>query len=181
MRQSVWGVAAALLLLVAACSSLSVSSDYDRSMLASFPAYETYSWLEQEGDFVVDGTRVSDDIVAGRIRSAVDDELARKGYRLDISGTPDFLVGYHVALQGKMDVTTVDDYYGYGWRGTDTDVYEYTEGTLVLDFIDAGKEALVWRGTAQAEVKQDQSPEKREERIRAAVHKILERFPPEVK
>jgi hypothetical protein len=31
-------------------------------------------------------------------------------------------------------------------------VQEYTEGTLILDVLDAATKSLVWRGTAQAEV-----------------------------
>ncbi len=38
---------------------------------------------------------------------------------------------------------------GYGWGD---DVYQYTEGTLNIDLIDARRRQLVWEGVATGEV-----------------------------
>ena len=65
------------------------------------------------------------------------------------SKTPDFRVALHTGQQSKVRVT---DYgYGYGvgrWGGGGLDVYQYQEGTLILDVVDAKTKKLMWRGTA---------------------------------
>jgi hypothetical protein len=55
----------------------------------------------------------------------------------------------------------------------------YDEGTLLIDVLEPGSQRLLWRGVGRAEVHRISDPAKREERLREAVAKILERFPPE--
>jgi hypothetical protein len=91
--------------------------------------------------------------------------------------TPDLLLTYHVGLKEKVDVSS----YGYrwGWYGpSSVDVWQYTEGTLAVDFIDGGSKDMVWRGYA-VEVVGD--PKNQEKRINAAVKKLFKKFPPKPK
>jgi len=147
-------------------------------------AYHTYAWLAQPegGD-----PRVNNDLVATRVINAVDEALSAKGYAKVQRGA-DFLVGWHLSLQGKVDVTTVNSYYGYGygrWRrggvavAQNTRVREYDEGTLIIDIVDAASNELVWRGSAQGEVHAQASSEERSERVRSAVQKVLADYPPQ--
>ena len=62
--------------------------------------------------------------------------------------------------------------YGYGSHGAAT---TYTEGTLVIDIIDAGTNELVWRGAAVSAL---DDPTYDAKDINKAVEKILEEFPP---
>jgi hypothetical protein len=81
----------------------------------AFPGYQTYSWLEQEGDLMVD-RRARE----RRHRRRANQERRRRRAGEGPSARqrrPRTLVGYHVALQGKMDVIDVNEYYGYGVRG----------------------------------------------------------------
>jgi hypothetical protein len=65
---------------------------------------------------------------------------------------------------------------------TTTEVYEYEEGTLILDFIDGTSENLVWRGTGQKALDDTPAPpEEQERRLRSVVAQILAQFPPKVK
>ena len=70
--------------------------------------------------------------------------------------------------------------YGYGgyWGGGGVDVYQYTEGTLILDLIEAKSKQLVWRGMAQGTIDENASPEQRERRLNEAVMRMLANFPP---
>jgi hypothetical protein len=158
---------------------MSINTDYDQAAIPDMMAYKTFALMEHPGGR---DARMSD-LVESRIVSAVKQELIAKGYEEDMSGTPDFLVGYHVALQGKLDVDTVNQYYGgrYGYNRmyTETQVRQYTEGTLLLDIVDGRAKELVWRGQAQAEVYETSDVESRKARIKEAVKRILERFPPE--
>ena len=87
-------------------------------------------------------------ITENRVRRAVDNSLSAGGYRKLESGTPDFLVAWQAAIEGKVDVTMVNGYYGYGYRrwgawGAGPMDREYDEGTLILDVIDAESRELV--------------------------------------
>jgi uncharacterized protein DUF4136 len=56
-----------------------------------------------------------------------------------------------------------------------TDVELYEEGSLLLDIVDVGERRLVWRGIAQAKMDPTPTPEERNERVRVALHAMLER------
>jgi hypothetical protein len=172
--------AAAVTVSLAGCSGMSIRTDYNPG--ADFTKYSTYAWLAtpETGD-----ARVDNALVEGRIKAAVDQALTAKGYRQVAPDQATFWVGYHLSIEGRMDVNTVNSYYGYGWgRGyygpayTDTQVYYYNQGTLLIDIVDAQAKELAWRGSAEAEVKPDVPPEERSKRINSAVAQVLERFPP---
>jgi hypothetical protein len=164
LRIAIAGVTAATL---AGCSGMSIRSDYNPQ--ATFDDYSTYAWMPAP--------------TTGNPR--VDNALVEKGYTLTSDAdNATFWVGYHLDVEGRMDVTTVNSYYGYGWGPwyggayRDTQVRYYDQGTLLIDIIDAEARELVWRGTAEAEVRPDMRPEDRERRLNEAIAKILERFPP---
>ncbi len=172
--------------LVAGCSSIETSYDYDPK--ANFAGLKTYEWLKEPqkltGDPRIDGNT----ILANRIYEAVDTELAARGFR-KISGDPDFLVAYHVSLDKRRSVQTLNSYYGYGpgwgygygasyrpgyWAGApETYVYEYEEGTLILDIVNPENKELIWRGSAQDEVHFKSTPEKDQTQLNEAVILIL--------
>jgi hypothetical protein len=182
------GVLGALLSLAIAsgCASIRVTHDYDPD--ANFADLETWQWSEKPRALTGD-VRIDDNsLLEGRVHSAVEDVLAKKGYTKIESGKPDFLVVYHAAITEKLDVQVVNDYYGYdpawGWGyqpagwGTRTYVNQYEEGSLILDIVRPDNH-LIWRSTAAAEVGDDRTPEEREERVRASITEMLSRFPPE--
>ena len=186
---------AALVLLLAAivagCSSLEVSFDYDPK--ANFAGLKSYEWLDEPkmptGDPRIDGNT----ILENRIHEAVDSAFAARGIN-KVTSNPDFLVAYHVSLDKQRSVQTLNSYYGYGpgwgygygaayrpgyWAGApETYVYEYEEGTLILDIVDPENKALIWRGSAQDEVHFKSTPERDQTQLNEAVQKMLENFPP---
>jgi hypothetical protein len=175
--------AGALAVALAGCSSIRVNYDYDPK--ADFSNYHSWSWLPQPKPEVID-PRVHNEIVDRRVRRAVEAALAARGYQQVEPGRGDFGVAYHAAIQGKVSVQTINDYYGYGpvWGGmvhvpsTRTYVREYDEGTLILDVVDGQSHQIVWRASAQAEVSQSGTPEQRDRRVREAVDQMLDDFPP---
>lgn len=152
-----------LLLLLAApgCSSLSVSADWDREF--PFSSLRTYAWAtskESDSDMV---------FLDRRIKRAVNEEMAAKGYqRRDAGG--DFLVLYTVKVRDRIDVYR-DRYRWGGYTSTD----RYKEGTLMLGVVDRGTDEIVWTGWAEGIVSRSGQSE---EKIRDAVARILEKFPP---
>jgi hypothetical protein len=166
-------------LALAGCSQVIVTTDHDPS--ANFGALHSYAWRPgpQQG---LDDPRFDSTLIDKRVRSAVDRVLASKGYRTAAPGSSaDFLVGYHAVMRQKTSVQTINRSYGYrvgGWRGPQTYVQDYEEGTLLIDVIDPATMDLLWRGTGTGVVDPLASPEKREQRINDAVERILADFPP---
>lgn len=162
--------AALALACFASCSSLETNVDYDTQ--ADFTGLSRYAWLE---DAKPEGS-----INAMRVRRAVDEILRSRGYALD-PAQPDFLVSSYVDTKERVQVT--DHGYTYsrwgGWYGPRyTDVYQYTEGNLVIDLVDAKSRTLIWRGTASKVVDPGWDPERLETEIHEVVTKLLEDFPP---
>ncbi len=180
MGISVQILALAVGLTFAACETIGVTIDYEPS--TSFSNLETWAWLEERPGHEAD-TRPGRALVGAPMRRAVREELAARGYRELTSGEPDFYVLHHAAVNKKLDLHSVPRHYDHsaGWTmiGTETYVTEYEEGTLVLDVIEPERRDLIWRGTAEARIDRSAGPEKREERIRKAVRKMLDRFPPQ--
>jgi len=164
------------------CSGIRIDTDYDPA--ADFSTLKTWAWVPASARRGGD-PRIVNDLVDARIRAAVEAGLASRGYRKVSSGS-DFVVTYHAGLERKIQVDRLygsGGYYPYrDWHyygGGETVVREYDEGTLLLDVIDAKQKTLVWRGSARAVVDEAATPEQREAKIRAAVEKMLDRFPPQ--
>lgn len=164
------------LLLVGAvtggCSNISTSYDWDTAY--DFSQLKSFNWSPVPAD------AGGDPLARTRIRTAVTRILEEKGYREQPSRA-DFRLAIHFTTREKVDV--VDWGYGYGrrriWRsGSDLSVYDYTEGTLVVDMIDNRTDELVWRGSATGVVSPNRTPQERIESTNRAVEKLLSGFPP---
>ncbi|HXV13899.1 MAG TPA: DUF4136 domain-containing protein [Candidatus Krumholzibacteria bacterium] len=173
--------ATAACLLVAGCSSYDIKYDYDVD--SNFAAYRTYAWIPQK--ISETGTSASvamqrNTLLDKRIRSAVDANLAAKGMTVS-EEAPDLLVVYHTGMQNKVDVTDWGYSYAgsyWGWAGRDIDVYNYTEGTLIVDLVSSQTKQLAWRGSATGVVDPGRSPEEVQERINDVVSQIFANYPP---
>jgi hypothetical protein len=173
-KRWVWMVAVAFL---AGCATVSTQYDYDRE--TDFSLLQSYRWLP------VKASEEVSELTVRRIERSVDAELAEKGYQSSASD-PDFLLAAHIGKKDKLEVVDwgyayypAGRYYGtYYLAPRRIDVYEYQEGTLILDVIDAQSRHLVWRGTATAAIQPNLSPEQREQRIRQGVRELLSQFPP---
>ena len=119
------------------------------------------------------------DIDRKRIREAAAAELGARGFAFNETA-PDFRVAMHGGTKTRVRVTDSGYRYGPGpwWGGHGVDVYQYEEGTLILDVVDAKSNELIWRGTATGVVNPDATPEQKEKQIREAVTKMLANFPP---
>jgi hypothetical protein len=162
------------------CSGVSVNHDYDHD--ADFRKYTDYDWMSGPTVAIGDAraAKQQNTLLDQRIRRAVDTQLAGRGLKQN-SSNPDLIVVYHTGLEDKVNVTdwgyTYGSYY-WGWGGRAIDVYQYQEGTLIVDLIDAGTQMLVWRGWATKTIEDNPSPEKVEYNINSIVEKIFRDYPP---
>lgn len=156
------------------CSTLSVNTDYDKSL--TFSGLKTYFWLPAPRK-LRDDQRVDWEALDSRVTSAVDEVLSAKGFSRLTSGEPDFLVVYNVTLDRKVISTTLDSTHA-GSRPPGWASFDYEEGTLILNILEADTRKLMWQGRAHDEVSFVVNPEKRKEQISKAVRLMLEDFPP---
>ena len=135
-----------LLLILSSCSSVTVYSDYDKSV--DFTPYKTYAYFKPG----IDKVEISD-LDKRRILRAIDDQMAAKGFTK--SDNPDLLVNIFTKSREQVDVNQFSAGWGYGWGwgwnpwmmyGNQTTVSTYSEGTLYIDLIDAKKKEMIWQG-----------------------------------
>ena len=164
--------------IIVGCSPI-YGVKYDFNKQTDFGMYKSYDWMP------VPDKAGMNDLVVDRVKKAVASELGAKGLK-QTSQNPDFLIAEHLGKEDKVEV----DNWGYGYYGPimiyrggfwgmdNVSTYQYEEGVLILDFVDAGTKKLFWRGAAKAHVQNVDTPEKSEKLINEAVNKILEKYPP---
>ncbi|GAB2962877.1 DUF4136 domain-containing protein [Hymenobacter coalescens] len=175
-------VGLSLLLGTAGCASVSrvgVSSDFDHAV--NFRAYKTWAWYpEQPSDAEGGPAKGYNSFFDQRMRRSVEAELTRKGLT-KADKNPDVYVAYSARVEDKQ--RTSPNYYGaYGypfWYGygmrTPYQVQDYKAGNVIIDFVDAKRKELVWRGYGQAAVDNQTISEPEVHRI---VTGVLEAYPP---
>ena len=176
-----------LLLFISSCSSVQVSSDYDKG--TNFSEYKTYAYFK-EG---IDKVKLND-LDKKRILNAIDQELAAKGF-IKTDENPQLLVNIFTKSQQEVNITNNNNYpyfyapygyYGWGyspyWGGSNTTtVSTSVEGKLYIDMIDVQKKVLIWQGVGTGYIDNARTPEKKEQKIQEFVQSILANFPPQPK
>jgi len=157
-------------LLLAACASSNVVVDRDEA--ADFASYRTFAWWPIPGSEEAT-KRGPTTLLDGRVRGEVERLLTARG--LARSDDPDLRIAHHLATREVRDVTVWD--HGYRWRRrglAHASVRTWVDGTLVLDVIDAKREALVWRGATRVPLG---STGPSEEDVREAVADLVAAYP----
>ncbi len=179
-RVRVVGALCVVAATVGCSSSITINHDFDPD--ADFTRFKTYAWIAQPASVVGDAAAVrqSNTLLDKRIKEAVDRELAKEGLTID-ANVPDLVVAYHTGVENKVDVTdwgyTYGSYY-YGYPRRDVTVDQYQQGTLIVDLIEQKTMELVWRGSAEATLAENPTPEKMEQRINQAVGMMFQKYPP---
>ncbi|MBT9395452.1 DUF4136 domain-containing protein [Hymenobacter sp. NST-14] len=176
-----------LLLGASSCATtarVGVTSDFDHSV--NFRAYRTWAWYPQQPRDTEGGPAQGyESFLDKRIRKAVEMQLAQKGMQL-VDANPDVFVAYSARVEDKQRATNgAYGPYGYpfGWYGYGglynrggAFVTDYKAGTVILDFVDASRKELAWRGQGQAQVDNQTISEAEVQRI---VTSILGNYPPQ--
>lgn len=171
----------ALLLLLAACGGgVPVRVDVDPVVQPRAAAWKTWAWLPVPGGKDSRPAAALGDTVV----TAVERALAGRGYQ-EAQRQADFLVGWHAAIGGVLDVNDVSGYYGYsygrwypggGVRYSPRFLLEYPEGTVLIDLVDGRGRELVWRGRTSVNLRKLRTPAEREAALNQAVGTILAQF-----
>jgi hypothetical protein len=169
-----------MVLTMASCSSVKVAYDFDKQ--ADFTKYKTYAFTEDVAKLPVD------DLNRGRIITAVETELAAKGFSK--SDNPDVLIDIFVTAKKRTEAVANTSgtgyrggYYGrYGYGGgfatTTVSYNDYVDGTLLINMVDKSTEKIAWQGRGTRTIDEDASASKREQNINYAVKQIFTNYPP---
>lgn len=169
------------LFVMASCSSLRVTTDYDEEV--DFKGYKTFAFYKKG----IDKADISD-LDKKRIMRAIERELTAKGFTK--SKSPDFLVTIFTKSKERVKVNDnswgMGMAWGWGWGWGNpwmfggmnrVQVNQYTEGTLFIDFIDRDNKSLFWQGVGQGALRLS-NMKKKQARIKLFVKEILDRYPP---
>ena len=85
-----------ILINVQACSGITVSQDYEKEY--NFAGLKTFTWKPDEDNYGIKDNALVDK----RIRTAIENNLLAKSYRLVDSDTPDFFISYSVTVEQKI-------------------------------------------------------------------------------
>ncbi|QCE41694.1 DUF4136 domain-containing protein [Psychroserpens sp. NJDZ02] len=163
-------------LVLTSCSSVKVAADYDKAV--DFNNYKTFAFFKSG----IDKAEISD-LDKRRILRAIESELLAKGFTK--SENPDVLVSIFTKSNQRVDVYNNSWGAGaWGWGGprwgwgynSQPNISTSTQGVLFVDLIDANKKELVWQGQGTGYL--SKNVEKKEERIKEFVAKIMEKYPP---
>lgn len=172
-------------IFILGCSSIEVSQDYQPDW--DFGNLKTYAWKykgqEKTGDMRIDSQLLDD-----RIRKATEEKLLEKGFTKSSGKIPDFQIVYKYSISRKIYSNPVSTGlgFGYGHYGnhgaigirTGTQIDEYDEGLLIIDFLKPGSDIVLWRGNSTRVVETHSTPEKRIQDIDQTIGKMLDQFPP---
>jgi hypothetical protein len=141
-----WPAVALSAVLVTACVPMRVNSYAEPH--ANVTAYRTYDWaggdLASTGDPRLDSNR----FFVERVQQAADRQLRLRGYQRIGASTPDLILHLHARVEERIDTSELDGTIG-PCQKDDCRAHVFDEGTLLIDFVDARTDALVWRGWAE--------------------------------
>lgn len=160
-------------LALAGCAPLNVRSYVERGI--DFTQYRTYNWAPVDQLATGDPRLDNNPFFQERLQAAVETQLATKGFEKITSGAPDLLIHYHASMRQEISISGGESKYGYC---EDCRPEVYDAGTLLIDFVDARTDKLLWRGWAKGSMEgviDDQAW--MEQRIDDAVRRILDRLP----
>ena len=194
MKKILLGLALALSGGLSACSS---AVNVEQRADVNFAKYRTFDFADTEVKTQGDqNPLLNSPIAQDRIKQAIASELSKRGLR-QVEANPDFLVTTHTYVE-KAERTVYDSYpganyaypYAVGYRGRFLPINygywyspayyqtprteQYREGTLVLDFIDARTNNLVWRGSMADPV---DDPARLGTEFSKSAKEILDKFP----
>jgi hypothetical protein len=160
-----------LILMIAGCTGIRISTDFDKQV--DFSKYKTFNFSKEVNKLTLN------DLNRRRLKDAITREMVAKGYQ--ISTTPDLLVSAFVVGQAVYSANANSNYFGGmyygGWGSSNTyvDVNKSIEGTLFIDLIDVQEKKMVWEGIAEGLV--NPRTKTREETINSVVGNIFKNFP----
>lgn len=174
-------LAAVLTVALSGCGSGGVSIERTYSPETDFGRYSTYAWSTPSGE-LTRSPLINEDTDA-KIRSAIDQEMARIGFRkADVEEESHLTIGYLVTVESRVERPAggPDDAatgrYGGVYDTSPLDRW-IEEGTMEVGIVDRRMERVVWKGTARMDLDSVTDIRDRERRVDRIVRELFDHFP----
>lgn len=166
--------------------AVDVRTAYEK--MFDFKTLKTWGW-NPAGNGHVKMARTKDDDsdamqkrVDPLIRKAMTEEMAKRGLK-EVPANPDLTVTYYLLLTVNVETQQFGQFVPSAvvwdlplFPPATQSFKVLNRGSLVLDF--AAKNAIIWRGVAEAQLEPDASPQKRESKLKEAVRDLVRKYPP---
>lgn len=180
----------ALAFLTACATQVVVNSDHAQD--TDFSQYQSYRWHDADNVNLSADEFLSSELIDGRLHAYVDTVLRDKGYIYRAQGPVDLLVSYKVSSEQRQRLYSYGssptwgvgllnrhDHFGYGvglHSGARVNTEYFQLASLVLNFVKADDQLLLWRGKADLRMPAEQSADKWRENLQKVVDALLEDF-----
>jgi len=162
-----------LMVFSTSCASISsVKVDYMHDPQADFAALNSYDWLP------VPSKSIRYPLILKQIKSEMNRELKVRNFK-NVASEPDFFIALHGGIQSILayeDWTYLHNNFDQYAIKRRIDMTQYTEETLIFDFIHAETGELIYRAMTTAYLSLESTAEKRKKKIHKAVVKVLDSF-----
>jgi hypothetical protein len=172
-----------LVVFLAGCTSRSIenrmSVESTLNPEGNYGNYQTFSWVNYNTDQII----IKDPQLRAKVVEAIENALKSRGLTYDPKN-PDLMVGYHGAVEQKLDEERLAAYYGDSDYTLDSDakfnkIESWDVGTLVLMIFDAKDGTMLWQASAQAELDERASESQRKQNLQKVVQAMLATLPTE--
>lgn len=172
-------------------SSPKIYTDYDTSQ--SFSSYKKIAWKQDQ--ILVSGTYPVSEYTKTKMKKAFEDELTAKGFEfVENNNDADLLLALTLGARDKIKTRRVTEYRidPYSWRWgsayypyyfpdtipvTQEVPYQFTEGSISVDFFDRADMRPVWHSNATKKLKVQDLRGVSNNQAQVA-NSLLEGFPP---
>jgi hypothetical protein len=175
------------MLVLSSCAVTDVNRE------VNFNQYKTFGWGKAE--ISVNDPAYKSGLISSKIRKSVKAEFERHGLRYT-KNNPDLVVNYETFTKEKEQMSAgmygypyypgrfYRGFYPYSWGwgpygpygmyGPGGQVYQYTEGTLIIDVFDGKSKEHVWRGLVKGNITDVKGLQKS---IDKGVKAIMKKYP----
>lgn len=191
MRAKLYLLFIIVVLLLAGVLGCSPRVHVDRDESANLSMFHSYKFVDGGSDTIESKNSnplYESSLLDKSIHDEIESQLKSRGL-VKRNKAPEMLVAYHTYAEEKLGAGNSHYpmmYGGLGWQyypsaqpfsywdGYNSSAFQYTEGTLIIDIINAKTQVLMWRGSVSDAVT---SPNDLHNKAIAAVKHIFKKFP----
>jgi hypothetical protein len=157
---------------ISCSTSNSVKVNYDYDPEVNFTAFKSYAWLP------VPAENDKYELIVKQLKNEINTHLKDLGIE-KVYRNPDFLIALHGGIQSWLDFKDWeylhDNFETYAQKRRH-DFAKHFDDTVIIDFIDLKTRTLVYRATATVYISIDSTNEERQQKIKAAVARIIDTY-----
>lgn len=158
------------LFILMSCSSSKVIVDYEENH--DFSKLKSFDFYEDNGEGL-------NEFDVKRITNSIQIKLKEIG--LNLNEQPDFFIYFDSETSENNNNNTIGIGFGSGGIGLSGGIPiggKKLNEKLIIKFIEATTNNLLWQGSLNSVIKENRVPEKRKEHLQEVIRKILNKFPP---